>query len=67
MNVPAQIARRDFAASTLRALSKKGITLIGTQLLPHPVTGWINADRGYVVDDNGTGRVWDFRQVMAAA
>jgi Ser-tRNA(Ala) deacylase AlaX len=67
MNVPAQIARRDFAASTICSLSKKGITLIGTQLLPHPVTGWINADRGYLVDDNGTGRVWTFTQVKAAA
>jgi Ser-tRNA(Ala) deacylase AlaX len=67
MNVAAQIARRDFSSKTLRSLSKKGIALVGTQLIPHPVTGWINADRGYVVDDNGTGRVWDFRQVMSAA
>lgn len=26
-----------------------------------------NASRGYVVDDNGTGRVWTFQQVREAA
>lgn len=69
MNVAAQIAVRDFSAKTVRALANKGIRLIGTQLLPDMSSGMplANAERGYVVDDNGTGRVWTHSQVRAAA
>lgn len=64
----AQIARRDFSAQTLRALQKRGIEVIGVQAIPG--TGempWANADRGYVVNDNGCAKVWTFAQVRAAA
>lgn len=55
----------DFSASTLRSLARKGIRLIGLQALP---TGrFAEYDRGYVVDDNGCGRVWTFAQVIEAA
>ena len=63
-----QIIRRHFAAKTLRALAKKGINLIGITLIPG--TGdlpWATGEAGYQVDDNGTGRVWTFREVIAAA
>ena len=68
-SVPAQIARRDFSSKTLRLLSRKGIEMIGVQALPDFSTDLpcANADRGYVVSDNGTGRVLTFRQVLAAA
>jgi hypothetical protein len=28
---------------------------------------WANAERGYLVSDHGTGRVWTFQKVLAAA
>lgn len=68
MNVYSQIARRDFSAKTLRALTKRGIELVGVQMLPG--TGDLpcaNAECGYLVNDHGTGRVWTFQMVLAAA
>lgn len=68
MNVAAQIAERDFSRATIKALAAKGITLVGTQSLPG--TGpmpWADPERGFVVNDNGCGKVWTFAQVKAAA
>ena len=66
--VSSQIARRDFSAKTLRALCGKGIELVGTQLLPDAgAMPWANAERGFVVNDNGCGKVWTFAQVLGAA
>ena len=68
MNAFTQIARRDFSAKTLRALTKRGVELVSVQMLPGdgPMP-WANAERGYLVDDHGTGRVWTFQMVLAAA
>lgn len=67
-NVAAQIAKRDFSAKTLRALSAKGIELVGVQALPgYGDMPWANAERGFLVSDNGCGRVWTFAQVLEAA
>lgn len=68
MNVSAQIARRDFSAKTLRTLTQRGIELVDALLLPG--TGDMpcaNAERGYLVIDHGTGKVWTFSMVLAAA
>jgi len=67
-HVAAQVAKRDFSAKTLRALCAKGIELVGTQMLP--AAGdmpWANAERGFVVNDNGCGKVWTSAQVLGAA
>lgn len=67
-NVAAQVAKRDFSAKTLRALCAKGIELVGVQALPGSGDmPWANAERGFVVDDNGCARVWTFAQVLGAA
>jgi hypothetical protein len=68
MNVAAQVARRNFSAKTLRSLSRKGIEVIGTQLLPNMKSDlpWADPDLGIVVADNGTSRVWTFSQVLEA-
>ena len=60
---------RDFSSSTLRRLAQKGIRLAGLQAIPDMSSDmpFANAARGYVVDDNGCGRVWTFSQVMEAA
>ena len=55
-----------FSAKTLRALSRKGVTITGLQALP--VNGsFANCETGYLVNDNGCGRVWTFAQVLGAA
>lgn len=59
----------DFSAKTIRALSRKGIRLIGLQAIPDMSSAmpYANASRGYLMDDNGCGRVWTFAEVLAAA
>lgn len=67
-NVAQQIAHRDFSSKTIRTLSKKGVEILSTQLIPGdgdmPMA---NATRGYVVNDNGCGRVLTFKQVTEMA
>lgn len=68
LNVATQIARRDFSAATLRALGRRGVELVSVQALPGAdAMPWANAERGYLVNDNGTGRVLTFAQVIAKA
>lgn len=59
---------RDFSPSTLRALARKGISILSLTSIPGdgPMP-WANATRGYNVADNGTGRVWTLAQVLEAA
>jgi hypothetical protein len=67
-NVAAQVAKRDFSAKTLRALRAKGVELIGVQMLPGAGDmPWANAERGFVVNDNGCCKVLTFAQVLGAA
>lgn len=67
-SVSSQVARRDFSAATLRALCAKGVELVGTHMLPGAGDmPWANAKRGFVVNDNGCGKVWTFAQVLGAA
>lgn len=59
----------DFSRTTLRSLSRKGITLVGLQWLPDMSSDMPMAcgERGYVLNDNGTCRVRRFADVMALA
>ena len=58
-----------FSASTIRRLAKRGISLVGLQAIPDMASAmpYANAATGYVVNDNGCGRVWTFTQVLEAA
>lgn len=59
---------RDFSRNTVAALARKGITVIGTTVIP--AAGdlpFASGERGYRVNDNGCGRIWTFTQVMEAA
>ena len=68
MSFSSKLASRDFSSKTLRALTAKGIALVDVQMLPgEGDMPWANADRGYLVNDHGTGRVWTFKQVTEAA
>lgn len=57
----------DFSRTTLRSLSRKGISVVGLQWLPDMTSDMPMAcgERGYVLNDNGTGRVVRFADVMA--
>ncbi len=59
----------DFSATTRRALARKGIIVLRPVALPDMASAmpFANADRGYSVDDNGTGRIWTFGEVLAAS
>ena len=63
----AQMACKDFSRSTIKSLAKKGVSLIGIQMVPSPKLGWLDAEKCYTVDDNGTGRVWSFLETLALA
>lgn len=65
MTASAQIAVRHFGRKTVAVLSCKGITILGLQALP--AAEFASCDTGYKVNDNGTGRVWTFADVMRAA
>jgi hypothetical protein len=59
----------DFSRKTLRALSIRGIFLVGLTVIPDMASGMPFAcgDRGYMINDNGTGRVLRFSDVLALA
>ena len=60
---------RHFNAKTIKALTRKGISIIGLTAIPDMSSDMpcANAETGYVINDNGTGKVWTFRQVLNAA
>ena len=60
---------RDFNRQTIRILAHRGITIVGFQSIPDMTSPmpFANAERGYVVDDNGTSRVLTHRGVLALA
>lgn len=59
----------DFSSKTLKALTKRGIRIVGATYIPGPDGSFISADAQQVwnLDDNGTHRVRTFREVMALA
>lgn len=59
----------DFSRCTIRALASKGIRIIGLTVIPNMASDmpFTTGERGYMVDDNGCGRVWTFNQVVEAA
>jgi hypothetical protein len=59
----------DFNRKTLKALAVKGISIIGLTVIPdfNKPLPYACGERGYQVNDNGTGRVWTFAEVRSAA
>ena len=60
---------RDFRPDTLRRLARRGITILRPTAIPANDADlpFACATRGYVVNDNGCGRVWTHAQVVEAA
>ena len=58
----------DFTAKTVRALAKKGITIIGKTYIPGAGDmPYANGQTGYQLNDNGCGRVRTHAQVREMA
>jgi hypothetical protein len=63
-----QIARRHFSAKTLRALTKRGVSITGLTTIPGAGDmPYANGETGYLVNDNDCGKVWTFAMVLKAA
>lgn len=60
-------ASRDFGKEVLAGLRKRSIRITGSTWLPGPGGNYANGERGYLLDDNGTGRVRDYRGVLSLA
>lgn len=60
-----QIAARHFGCKAVKALALQGIRIRGLQALPDTSGSFLNTSTGYLVDDNGTGRVWTYAEVRA--
>jgi hypothetical protein len=60
---------RDFSATTIRRLLRKGIVIVAPRAIPDMTSAmpYANAERGWLVNDNGTARIWTFAQVQEAA
>jgi hypothetical protein len=62
-----QYAERDFTKAEIKALARKGMTLVDIQMLPDSDGTYFNPVRAYLVDDRGTGRVCRYMEVRALA
>jgi hypothetical protein len=62
-----QIATRHFGRKAISTLARKGIRVVGLQALPDERGNFLNSTTGYVVDDNGCGRIWTYFEVVAMA
>ena len=60
-------ASRDFGKEVLAGLRKRGIRITGSTWLPGPDGSYANGERGYLLDDNGTGRVRVYSDVLRMA
>ena len=61
------IGKRDFSQAVNKALAKQGMVIYSIQALPGKDGLWVNGDRGYLVNDNGTSRLLAYQEVLDAA
>lgn len=67
MSLAAQIAQKDFSRKTLAGLGEKGISVIGATFVPGPSGSYLDGERAYSLDDNGTHRLRAFLEVLTLA
>jgi hypothetical protein len=58
---------RDFDKATVRGLVAKGIRIVGKQAVPGRSGTFLDSETAYLLDDNGTGRLKLYLEVMAIA
>ena len=63
----AGIGERDFGVNVRKALASKGISIYGIVALPDKNGSFLNSSRGYEVNDNGTGRIMTYFEVLEKA
>ena len=63
----ASTAAKDFDKEVRAALAKRSIKIVGSTWLPGPQGDYSRGERGYLLDDNGTGRVRDYAGVLRLA
>ena len=56
-----------FNRSTVKALNARGIRVLGATWVPGADGTYANGETAYNLDDNGTGRVRSFLEVLALA
>jgi hypothetical protein len=61
------IASKDFSRTTLAALRKQGIAVIGSTFVPGADGTFANGERAYQLDDNGTSKLRTFLDVLSIA
>jgi len=63
-----QIASRHFGRKAIATLARKGITITALTVIPgEGDLPFATGETGYIVADNGCGRVWTYREVAEAA
>ena len=56
-----------FGRKVNKILERKGMHIYGLQALPDANGSFLNSTTGYLVNDNGCGRVWTYQDVLKAA
>jgi|688.fasta_scaffold116117_5 hypothetical protein len=56
-----------FGKRIVNKLAKKGVKIISAQNMPGADGSYANGETGYMVDDNGTGRLLSALQVLKMA
>lgn len=64
---PCKYTEKDFSRKTVNALKRKGMVVYGATWLPDSKGCYLNGVKGYLVSDNGTGRVLLHGEVRALA
>jgi hypothetical protein len=55
---------KDFSKQVVKTLAAFGIKIVGATFLPDATGNFANGETGYNVNDNGTGKVWTYMQVV---
>lgn len=56
-----------FNKRTLNRLAKRNIFVVGSQAIPDETCSFLNSQTGYLLSDNGTGRLVLFLDVLKLA
>jgi hypothetical protein len=67
MNKHNEIPASHFNKTTLKGLTSKGIRIASMTYIPGNDGKFANGFTGYILDDNGTGRVRSFLEVLELA
>lgn len=65
MNTTNHRAAKDFSRTTVSALNKLGVYIVGSTWVPGADGSFANGERAYVLNDNGTQRLRSYADVRA--